>query len=168
MTLAIVFDSVGVGEWFVLLAVVLVVVGPKNLPSTARKIGSYYSKFRRAAESFKRQLLEMDSEFDKFVNDVKEDTKEAFTVDPEQENFFENNEYPGAPTYDGQYNPETGEYESAGHDDGSAPEFGPPGIVSADDTLGDVSAPATEAETSAQSVSSDETLKKDENGDKAS
>jgi len=35
--LAFLFDSAGFGEWFVLLAVVLVVVGPKNLPSTARR-----------------------------------------------------------------------------------------------------------------------------------
>jgi len=60
MLFAFLFDSVGFGEWLVLLAVVLVVVGPKNLPSTARKIGQYYSKLRRAAESFKRQILEMD------------------------------------------------------------------------------------------------------------
>lgn len=63
MALAIIFESVGVGEWLVLLAVVLVVVGPKNLPSTARKFGQYYSKFRRAADGFKRQLMEMDTEF---------------------------------------------------------------------------------------------------------
>ena len=65
MTLAIIFDSVGAGEWLVLLAVLLVVMGPKNLPSTARKIGSYYSKFRRAAESFKRQLMDMDLEMER-------------------------------------------------------------------------------------------------------
>ena len=65
MTLAILFDSVGAGEWLVLLAVLLVVIGPKNLPSTARKIGAYYSKFRRAAESFKRQLMDMDLEMER-------------------------------------------------------------------------------------------------------
>lgn len=63
MALAIIFESIGVGEWLVLLAVILVVVGPKNLPSTARKFGQYYSKFRRAADGFKRQLMEMDTEF---------------------------------------------------------------------------------------------------------
>ena len=56
MTLALIFDSASFGEWFVLLAVVLIVVGPKRLPSTARKLGGYYSKFRRAAENFKRQI----------------------------------------------------------------------------------------------------------------
>ena len=52
MTLAVIFDSIGFGEWFVLLAVVLIVVGPKRLPSAARTVGQYYSKFRRAAENF--------------------------------------------------------------------------------------------------------------------
>ena len=81
MTLAVLFDSVGFGEWFVLLAVVLVVVGPRNLPSTARKIGNYYSKFRRAAESFKRQLLEMDTEFDNAVSSAAREAEEAFSYD---------------------------------------------------------------------------------------
>ena len=70
MTLAFLFDSVGFGEWLVLLAVILIVVGPKRLPATARKFGQYYAKFRRAAESFKRQLLDMDSEFGQAVNEV--------------------------------------------------------------------------------------------------
>jgi len=77
MTLAILFDSVGVGEWFVLLAVVLIVVGPRRLPETARKIGQYYSKFRRAADSFKRQLLEMDTEFTQTVRDATREVQDA-------------------------------------------------------------------------------------------
>ena len=75
MTLAIIFDSVGAGEWLVLLAVLLVVIGPKNLPSTARKIGAYYSKFRRAAESFKRQLMDMDLEMEREFRKAEEEVK---------------------------------------------------------------------------------------------
>lgn len=63
--LAFIFDSVGFGEWFVLLAVVLIVVGPQKLPATARTIGNYYARFRRAAEGFKRQLMDMEAEIDK-------------------------------------------------------------------------------------------------------
>ena len=70
MAFALIFDSVGVGEWFVLLAVVLVVVGPKRLPSTARKLGNVYAKFRRAADAFKRQLLDMDTEFARQVDEA--------------------------------------------------------------------------------------------------
>ena len=75
MTLAIVFDSVGAGEWLVLLAVLLIVMGPKRLPSTARKIGAYYSKFRRAADSFKRQLMEMDYEMERELRKAEAEAK---------------------------------------------------------------------------------------------
>lgn len=69
---AFIFDSVGFGEWFVLLAVVLVVVGPKKLPSTARTLGNYYAKFRRAAESFKRQIMDMETEITREANAVED------------------------------------------------------------------------------------------------
>jgi len=75
--LAIIFDSVGVGEWLILLAVVLVVVGPKRLPATARTIGRHYAKFRRAADSFKRQLLEMDSEMNRAIEDAAREVETA-------------------------------------------------------------------------------------------
>ena len=80
MTLAIVFDSVGAGEWLVLLAVLLIVMGPKRLPSTARKIGSYYSKFRRAADSFKRQLMDMDLEMERELRKAEEEARRAVEV----------------------------------------------------------------------------------------
>ena len=81
MVFAFLLDSVGFGEWFVLLAVVLVVVGPRNLPSTARKVGNGYSKLRRAAESFKRQLMEMDTEFDNAVSSAAHVAEDAFSYD---------------------------------------------------------------------------------------
>ena len=77
MTLAILFDSVGAGEWLVLLAVLLVVMGPKRLPSTARRIGSWYARFRRAAESFKRQLMDMDLEMERELRKVEREAEEA-------------------------------------------------------------------------------------------
>ena len=69
MTFAFIFESVGGTEWLVLLGVVLIVVGPKNLPSAARKLGNIMSTLRRAADEFKRQLLSMDEEFRKAVDD---------------------------------------------------------------------------------------------------
>ena len=81
MALAIIFDSIGVGEWLVLLAVVLVVVGPKRLPATARTIGKHYAKFRRAADSFKRQLMEMDTEINRVVEDAEREVESAVGVD---------------------------------------------------------------------------------------
>ena len=84
MTLAILFDSVGAGEWLVLLAVLLVVMGPKRLPSTARKIGAYYSKFRRAADSFKRQLMDMDAEFERAARDAGKAAEDAFRIEGDE------------------------------------------------------------------------------------
>lgn len=80
MSLAIIFDSVGAGEWLVLLAVLLVVMGPKRLPSTARTIGSYYSKFRRAADSFKRQLMDMDYEMEREIEKARREAEAAMTI----------------------------------------------------------------------------------------
>ena len=84
MLLAILFESVGVGEWFVLLAVVLIVVGPKNLPSTARKIGQFYAKFRRAAEGFKRQLLDMDAEISRAAAAAERTAADAFNIEGDE------------------------------------------------------------------------------------
>ena len=89
MTLAILFDSVGAGEWLVLLAVLLVVIGPKNLPSTARKIGAYYSKFRRAAESFKRQLMDMDLEMERELRKAQEEVESAVKIPDGTENGYQ-------------------------------------------------------------------------------
>jgi len=75
---AFIFDSVGFGEWFLLLAVVLIVVGPKKLPSAARTIGGYYAKFRRAAEGFKRQLMDMETEFTKAAEEAEKGVDAAF------------------------------------------------------------------------------------------
>ena len=80
MALAFIFDSVGAGEWLLLLAVLLVVMGPKRLPGVLRKFGSQYAKFRRAADSFKRQLMEMDTEFERAVNSAEREFEEAAKI----------------------------------------------------------------------------------------
>ena len=77
MALAFIFDSVGAGEWLLLLAVLLVVMGPKRLPGVLRKFGSQYAKFRRAADGFKRQLMEMDTEFERAVTSAEREFEEA-------------------------------------------------------------------------------------------
>ena len=79
--LAFIFESAGVGEWFILLAVVIIVVGPKRLPETARKIGMYYGRLRRAADSFRRQLMEMDLDVGKTADRVEREAADAFSFD---------------------------------------------------------------------------------------
>ena len=80
MMLAFIFDSVGFGEWFVLLTVVLIFVGPQKLPSVAKTIGNYYAKFRRTAENFKRQIMEMETEVTKEADSM----TDAFRVDGDE------------------------------------------------------------------------------------
>ncbi|MGN0855324.1 MAG: twin-arginine translocase TatA/TatE family subunit [Kiritimatiellia bacterium] len=79
--LAFILESAGFGEWFVLLAVLLVVVGPRQLPSAARKLGQYYNRFRRAAESFKRQLMDMDTEFTRAAQETGKAAEDAFRLE---------------------------------------------------------------------------------------
>lgn len=61
MALAFIFDGVGAGEWLVLLAVLLVAVGPRNLPSVARTLARNWAKLRRAGDRFMRDLMEAES-----------------------------------------------------------------------------------------------------------
>lgn len=83
MAFAFIFGDVGVGEWVVLLAVVLVVFGPKRLPDAARKMGIWYSRARRAAESFRRQLLEMEADVERAADSAEHSAVKAFTVVPD-------------------------------------------------------------------------------------
>lgn len=85
MAFAFIFSDVGVGEWFLLLAVVLVVVGPKRLPETARTLGRWYSKISRVAESFMRQLMDMEANADKLAQGAEQELNGAFTVVPQAE-----------------------------------------------------------------------------------
>ena len=80
MALAFIFNDAGVGEWFVLLAVVLVVVGPKRLPEVARTLGRWYSRICRATNTFKRQLMDMESELNSAANSAAQEIEGAFTV----------------------------------------------------------------------------------------
>ena len=134
MALAIIFDSIGVGEWLVLLAVVLVVVGPKRLPATARTIGKHYAKFRRAADSFKRQLMEMDTEINRAVEDAEREVESAVGVDDFAEEMMD-----GESSSDGgEPSPGGGEPSSGGGEpssvDGEASAETDAGTSSSDDS----------------------------------
>ena len=125
MAFAIVFDSVGAGEWLVLLAVLLVVMGPKRLPSVIRSFGNHYAKFRRAAESFKRQIMEMDTEFERAVDSAAREAEEAAKIpdiadDPADPAYGPDGPYGS----DGPYGPDGPESPegSAGRETQDAPE----------------------------------------------
>ena len=124
MTFAFIFESIGGTEWLVLLGVVLIVVGPKNLPAAARKMGQIMATLRRAADEFKRQLMAMDQEVTKTVNEATSDDTSSSSSeegaasadhgDPDNGSdlYGEDNPYPGYEEY----------YDETHYDDGSTPE----------------------------------------------
>ncbi len=62
MPLALLFDSVGTGEWILLLVVILIVYGPKRLPEIARTLGEWLAKLHRAADLLREQLTDLETE----------------------------------------------------------------------------------------------------------
>lgn len=81
MTLAFIFDGAGFGEWIVLLAVALIVFGPRRLPDAARSFGRFYAKFRRASEGFRRQLFELDNEIRRTESTAEKEAKDIFVIE---------------------------------------------------------------------------------------
>lgn len=123
--LAFIFDSVSFSEWAVLLVVFLIVMGPRKIPQTARTLGNYYSKLRRAAESFKRQLLDMETEFNKAAAEVENEVKDV-------ENAFssEGDESGVIPSPDAYYPPETDEYGEPSSESGGEADTASNGVPS--------------------------------------
>ncbi|MBR1588798.1 MAG: twin-arginine translocase TatA/TatE family subunit [Kiritimatiellae bacterium] len=131
MTFAFIFESVGGTEWLVLLGVVLIVVGPKNLPAAARKMGQIMSTLRRAADEFKRLVMSMDQEVAKAVNDATSDSSSSSDspsspgedasdgAENGEDLYGDDNPYPGYEEYydETQYQDGT---EAAGEGDGGA------------------------------------------------
>jgi sec-independent protein translocase protein TatB len=76
--LAFLFESADFTEWIVLLAVILIVVGPQRLPEMARKLGRWTETFRRAADEFKRQIMTMDQEVHKQEADYMDYAKDMY------------------------------------------------------------------------------------------
>lgn len=132
MSFAFIIESVSGTEWLVLLGVILVVVGPKNLPAAARKMGQVMSTLRRAADEFKRQLMTMDQEITKAVSDEPSSSSSASStssdgadsstksdsgeqsepyVDPYQSDYQSDSPYPGHEDF----------YDETHYEDGSSP-----------------------------------------------
>lgn len=104
---AFVFDSVSGGEWLVLLAVVLVVIGPKNLPAAARRMGQIMSQLRRAADEFKRQIMTMDEEMKRTADELKkeyidipEDSHDRAVAESSVDDGMASDDDPGHDDYD--------------------------------------------------------------------
>ena len=97
-------------------------MGPKRLPSTARKIGSYYSKFRRAADSFKRQLMDMDLEMEREFNKAESEVADAVKIpditDPSASSVA------GGPGFDPERDDDETGYDETGYDETGYDNYG--------------------------------------------
>ena len=62
MPLALLLDSVGPGEWLLLLLVALIVYGPRRLPGLARSLGRWIARMNQAAEQLREQVSTADLE----------------------------------------------------------------------------------------------------------
>jgi len=54
--------GIGMTELLVILAVALIVIGPKKLPELARSLGKGLAEFRRASTEMRREFLEVAEE----------------------------------------------------------------------------------------------------------
>ncbi len=56
------FGGIGTMEVVILFAVILLLFGPKRLPSMAREFGRLTAMFRKAADAFRHELVRLDVE----------------------------------------------------------------------------------------------------------
>ncbi len=60
-TVAFFSGNIGSGEFVLLFALILVLFGPRRLPSLAREIGVFLAKLQRTAQDFRDQIMNLDS-----------------------------------------------------------------------------------------------------------
>jgi Sec-independent protein translocase protein TatA len=64
LPLALLLDSVGAGEWFLLVLVALVIYGPRRLPGIMRSLGRWIGKVNQTADQFRQELNRADLDAD--------------------------------------------------------------------------------------------------------
>lgn len=88
--------GIGMPEMLLILAIALIVIGPKKLPDLAKSLGRAFAEFKQATSELK-ESFEIDSELKDIkttFNDMSSDIKEAIDVDidtkPENQNLSDN------------------------------------------------------------------------------
>jgi TatA/E family protein of Tat protein translocase len=79
--------GIGMPEMILILAIALIVIGPKKLPDLAKSLGRAMREFKKATNEFK-ETIQLDSELSdvkKTFNDINEDVKEAVNQKLDQE-----------------------------------------------------------------------------------
>jgi sec-independent protein translocase protein TatB len=75
--------GIGMPEMLLILAIALIVIGPKKLPDLAKSLGRAFAEFKRATSELK-ESLEIDSELKDIktaFNDLNSEIKDAIDVD---------------------------------------------------------------------------------------
>lgn len=78
--------GLGMPEIFLILAIALIVIGPKKLPDLAKTLGRAMGEFKRSAQDFKKSidldttLKDIDSPASDLINVIKEVNKEKQTI----------------------------------------------------------------------------------------
>jgi len=79
--------GIGMPEMLLILAIALIVIGPKKLPDLAKSLGRAMREFKKATNEFK-ETMHIDSELaevKKAFNDINDDVKGAVDLKPEPE-----------------------------------------------------------------------------------
>jgi len=69
------FFSISGGEIVLVLLAVLVIFGPKRIPSMARKVGKVMGEVKRTTNSLKDEIMEESHEINETVKSVIDDVK---------------------------------------------------------------------------------------------
>ena len=88
--------GIGMPEMILILAIALVVIGPKKLPDLAKSLGRAMREFKKATSEFK-ETMQIDNELTevkKAFDDINEDVKQAVDLKPEFERNSEDNAKP--------------------------------------------------------------------------
>jgi TatA/E family protein of Tat protein translocase len=79
--------GIGMPEMLLILAIALIVIGPKKLPDLAKSLGRAMREFKKATNEFK-ETMQIDSELSevkKAFDDINDDVKSAVDLKPEFE-----------------------------------------------------------------------------------
>ena len=83
--------GIGMPEMILILAIALIVIGPKKLPDLAKSLGRAMREFKKATSEFK-ETMQIDNELTevkKAFDDINDDVKQAVDLKPEFESKSE-------------------------------------------------------------------------------
>jgi len=85
--------GIGMPEMILILAIALIVIGPKKLPDLAKSLGRAFAEFKRATSELKEtleidnELKEVKSTFDDMSKEIKDTVNVKVNAKPENQNL---------------------------------------------------------------------------------